>query len=120
MPMRLRVLSVAHHDAGTWEQANILKAVRWPARARSDALDETFARELHRRMFDDTWRWAGVFRGTERNIGAAPDQIGIKLRDLLNDTRYCRMSAPRQTRKRCADAEACSTCRSRPVCATTG
>jgi len=39
-----------------WEQANILKAARWAERARRDELSETFVRELHRRMFEDTWR----------------------------------------------------------------
>ena len=39
-------------------------------------------------MFDGTWRWAGRFRATERNIGVAPEQIGPQLRNLLDDTRY--------------------------------
>jgi Fic-DOC domain mobile mystery protein B len=39
-------------------------------------------------MFGDTWRWAGSFRSTERNIGIAPEQIATRLRDLLDDARY--------------------------------
>jgi Fic-DOC domain mobile mystery protein B len=72
-----------------WEQANIDRAMAWLASARKrDILDEGFVRELHRRMFDDTWRWAGSFRSTERNIGVAPEQIAPRLRDLLDDMRY--------------------------------
>lgn len=76
-------------ELNEWEQANIGRALAWVARARRrDALSEAFVRELHRRMFDDTWRWAGSFRSTERNIGVAPEQIAPRLRDLLEDARY--------------------------------
>jgi Fic-DOC domain mobile mystery protein B len=72
-----------------WEQTNIGRALAWLAsRRKRDVLSEGFVRELHRRMFDDTWRWAGRFRSTERNIGVAPEQIAPRLRDLLDDTRY--------------------------------
>lgn len=76
-------------ELNEWEQANIGRALAWVASARRrDALAEVFLRELHRRMFRDTWRWAGSFRSTERNIGVAPEQIAPRLRDLLDDTRY--------------------------------
>ena len=72
-----------------WEQANIARAHRWLASARKrDFLSERFVRELHRRMFDQTWRWAGTFRKTEKNLGVAPAQIAPQLRDLLDDARY--------------------------------
>jgi len=72
-----------------WEQTNIARAHLWLASARAgDVLSETFVRELHRRMFDETWRWAGMFRKTERNLGVAPEQIALQLRDLLEDARY--------------------------------
>jgi Fic-DOC domain mobile mystery protein B len=72
-----------------WEQANIGRAVTWLASSRRrDVLTEGFVRELHRRMFESTWAWAGMFRKTERNIGVAPEQIAPKLRDLLDDARY--------------------------------
>jgi Fic-DOC domain mobile mystery protein B len=76
-------------ELNQWEQANIDRALAWLASARRpDMLTEGFVRELHRRMFGDTWRWAGRFRSTERNIGVAPEQIGPRLRDLLDDARY--------------------------------
>jgi len=67
----------------------VTRAVTWLVSARKrDVLGEKFLRELHRRMFDQTWRWAGTFRTTERNLGVAPEQIAPRLRDLLADTRY--------------------------------
>lgn len=76
-------------ELNEWEQANIGRAVAWLASARKrDVLSEEFVRDLHRRMFNDTWLWAGAFRSTERNLGVAPEQIAPQLRDLLDDTRY--------------------------------
>lgn len=72
-----------------WEQANIGRAVNWLRSGRKrDVLSEHFARALHKRMFDRTWRWAGSFRRTERNLGVAPEQIAPQLRNLLDDARY--------------------------------
>ncbi len=39
-------------------------------------------------MFDDTWKWAGQFRKTEKNIGVAPSVINIELKKLMDDTCY--------------------------------
>ena len=73
-----------------WEQANILAAVQWAAAARTkvDLLTDTFVRELHRRMFDRTWRWAGRYRQSDKNIGIAWAQVPMRVRDLLADTRF--------------------------------
>lgn len=73
-----------------WEEANIQKAVSWlegPGRRR-DLLTEDFVRALHRRMFDKTWRWAGTFRSTGKNIGVDAAQIPVALRNLLDDMHY--------------------------------
>lgn len=76
-------------ELNEWEQANIGRALAWLATMRRrGVLDESFVRRLHRRMFDSTWRWAGSFRTTERNIGVAPEQIAPRLHDLLADARY--------------------------------
>lgn len=72
-----------------WEEANILEARRWIfERRRRDVLTEEFTRELHRRMFDKTWKWAGDFRRSGKNIGVDSRQISTRLRDLLDDARY--------------------------------
>ena len=71
-----------------WEQANILQAMRWAFRQRKlDVLSEEFLRELHRRMFDETWAWAGNFRQSDKNIGVDWGHIPVRLRTLLDDVR---------------------------------
>jgi Fic-DOC domain mobile mystery protein B len=39
-------------------------------------------------MFSDTWRWAGRYRHTEKNIGVPPHLIAETLATLLDDTAY--------------------------------
>ena len=76
-------------DLNAWEQANILQAVRWIARQKKRALlTEGFVRDLHRRMFDQTWKWAGTFRQSNKNIGVDRTQVAVKLRNLLDNTRF--------------------------------
>ena len=76
-------------DLNAWEQANIVLGGRWAARQKKrDPLDEGFVRDLHRQMFDRTWQWAGSFRQSNKNIGVDWPQVSVKLRDLLDNTRY--------------------------------
>ena len=76
-------------DLNAWEQANILQAVRWVARQKKrDLLTEGFVRDLHRRMFDQTWKWAGTFRQSNKNIGVDRTQVAVKLLNLLDITRF--------------------------------
>ena len=72
-----------------WEAENILEGQRWAAGAarRRDVLDDAFLRELHRRMFGRTWKWAGTYRSTEKNLGIAPARIAEEVRNLLENTR---------------------------------
>jgi Fic-DOC domain mobile mystery protein B len=39
-------------------------------------------------MFDQTWKWAGAYRATEKNIGIPHYQIREALAGLLGDARY--------------------------------
>jgi Fic-DOC domain mobile mystery protein B len=39
-------------------------------------------------MFNKTWRWAGTFRSSNKNIGVEWSQISMRLHDLLANTRY--------------------------------
>jgi Fic-DOC domain mobile mystery protein B len=72
-----------------WEQANILEAEQWAfARKRSDYLSMDFIIALHRRMFANTWTWAGNTRTTANNIGVAVSEIRPALLVLLRDTQY--------------------------------
>jgi Fic-DOC domain mobile mystery protein B len=76
-------------DLNAWEEANILQGDHWASRQKKrNLLDEGFVRELHRRMFDKTWRWAGTFRSSNKNIGVNWTQIAVKMRNLLGNTQY--------------------------------
>ena len=71
------------------EQASIESGLRWVKRSRKkDLLTESYVRELHRRLFGEVWKWAGNYRSTTKNIGVDPQDIAVKLRMLLDDTRY--------------------------------
>src|SRR5579863_6704010 len=70
------------------EQQNIAEADRWAFTRKRRVLDEAFLRGLHRRMFNRVWRWAGVYRTSERNLGVAPYRIEPELRQIMDDARY--------------------------------
>lgn len=76
-------------DLNEWEQNTILPARTWLyARVRPNVLSEQFHCDLHRRMFGKTWRWAGQFRQSEKNIGAPWPQVPMRLRQLFENTRF--------------------------------
>jgi Fic-DOC domain mobile mystery protein B len=76
-------------DLNDAEGTNILDAMRWAVREiRKKQVvvpSEDFLRQLHARMFGEVWEWAGRFRSTERNIGVAPHQVAMQLRQLFDD-----------------------------------
>ena len=70
------------------EQDNIGRGLMWLERARSvDLFDDAFIRRIHGKLFGGVWRWAGVYRSTEKNIGVAPHMISTDLRTLLENAR---------------------------------
>jgi Fic-DOC domain mobile mystery protein B len=75
-----------------WERQNILEAQRWAFSSRvmksRDPLDEIYLRELHRRMFGDTWKWAGTYRTKNVNIGCPFYEIAQRIGTLLGDAQY--------------------------------
>lgn len=74
-----------------FEQLNVEKAVEWSVRRKptyDKILTEKFVLELHKRMFEDVWKWAGTFRNSNKNIGVDKFQIGIELRNVIDDCRY--------------------------------
>ncbi len=77
------------HELNEIEQVGIADADRWAFARRRDVLNEDFLKQLHRRMFADVWRWAGIFRTTPRNLGVEAWRIATDLRQLLDDVRYC-------------------------------
>jgi Fic-DOC domain mobile mystery protein B len=75
-------------ELNEYEEANILEATEWLlARRRGDPLDERFIHVVHRRMFNQTWRWAGAARRSDKNIGVRWFEIPTQLRQMLGDVR---------------------------------
>ena len=70
------------------EQRNILDAEEWAFSRARNVLSEDFLIELHKRMFQKVWRWAGHVRQSERNIGVEADRIPTELRQLIDDGQY--------------------------------
>ena len=74
------------------ERLNIHAARLWAMSKvglrRSDLLTDAFARELHRRMFNQICRWAGKYRTSDRNLGWEWARIPEGMRMLLDDARY--------------------------------
>ena len=70
------------------ETKGITEAEIWLLKNKKDILNENFIKTLHKKMFDEVWKWAGMFRTTERNIGVAPYQIQPQLRVLLDDIKF--------------------------------
>jgi len=77
------------HELNELEQANVVQGLIWLQRRRStNALTESFLRQLHKRLFGDVWSWAGDYRKSEKNIGIDPIQIPIKIRELIEDAKF--------------------------------
>ncbi len=51
-------------------------------------LDAGFLKGLHKRMFGQVWRWAGVYRTTARNVGIEAYRIPVEVQALINDARF--------------------------------
>jgi len=78
-------------ELNEWEWENILRARKWAIKDRSTAtavVSDDYARKLHRKMFDRTWRWAGQYRRSEKNLGIPFHQIRESLATLFGDSCY--------------------------------
>ena len=93
-PVELRDLIpnlATKEELNEWERENILQARAWAIADRTGAVDlasDGYIRRLHARMFDQTWKWAGQYRHTEKNIGVPFHQIREMLMALCGDVRY--------------------------------
>jgi Fic-DOC domain mobile mystery protein B len=74
-------------ELNAFEHANILMAEQWALRSRF-ALTISYMKKLHYKMFDQTWKWAGQFRKTEKNIGVDAYRIETDLKQLIDDILY--------------------------------
>lgn len=73
------------------EQLNIDEARIWLLKTKLDLvkiLSEEFIKQLHSKMFENVWRWAGSFRRSDKNIGIDIIEIPFQLRQLIDNTKY--------------------------------
>jgi len=79
-------------ELNEWERENIILAERWCFSPRVlkafNPVSETDLRKLHREMFGRTWKWAGTYRNTEKNIGVPVVQINNAIAAFLGDADY--------------------------------
>lgn len=74
-----------------FEEANIAKALMWAKSSSSlkrDLISATGLIQLHKKMFDQTWKWAGEFRKRQTNIGVEPENIQDALGALFGDVNF--------------------------------
>lgn len=83
---------ITREDLDNFEQENILEARKWlmnkTTLSKQDIFSEEFLTNLHKRMFNHVWKWAGKFRKTNKNIGVEYYTIPIELKKLLDDADY--------------------------------
>jgi len=86
----LKIRHISNRDElNRFEQDNINEALQWLKTGRKgDILTEKFVKTLHKKMFGKVWKWAGLFRISDKNIGVDWKQIAVSLHNLLQDTRY--------------------------------
>ncbi len=71
------------------EQSNIADGFVWAGKqTHDDLLTATFIFKLHKKMFDQVWKWAGKMRRSNKNIGVMKEHIMNDLGQLLGNTQY--------------------------------
>lgn len=70
------------------EQANIDTGLLWLGPQKQLDLSLGGLCKLHDRLFGDVWKWAGMLRLTEKNIGIDPMQIAVQTTMLLGDVKW--------------------------------
>lgn len=78
-------------ELNAFEASNIAQAALWAMgnrRFHRQLLTDAGIRQLHRRMFGATWRWAGRYRLTGKSIGVEAYRIPMEIRALLQDVDY--------------------------------
>lgn len=88
----LKILTISNKgELDEFEQKNIEQAVQWTLGKKfkiNRLVSEQFVRTLHKRMYDDVWKWAGKFRKTEKNIGVPSWRVQTDLVQLLGNTAF--------------------------------
>jgi Fic-DOC domain mobile mystery protein B len=74
-----------------FEQTNIAAAMEWARKSRklkAELPSVAAISLLHKKMFSETWKWAGQFRRTDLNIGVSWSQVPERVKVLCNDVAY--------------------------------
>jgi Fic-DOC domain mobile mystery protein B len=74
-------------ELNAFENLNIAQSMSW-AHKQKNLLSVSFLKKLHQHMFDQTWKWAGRFRKSQKNIGIDAYRIESELHQLCGDTEY--------------------------------
>ena len=88
----LRIRSITTQgELNEAEANNIIKGQQWGLRSRlvrlPQMLSDEFVQRLHREMFGEVWKWAGVYRERDTNIGVEHNLIRQELRRAYDDAR---------------------------------
>lgn len=88
----LKIATIStREELNEFEQQNIETAIAWLA-GKNISLDyfltEEFIKDLHFRMFNEVWLWAGTFRLSDKTIGIDWRQIGVEIKKLLDNCKY--------------------------------
>jgi Fic-DOC domain mobile mystery protein B len=74
-------------DLNAFEHMNISQALPWALRQKNITQVRILQR-LHQVMFNHTWKWAGQYRKTQKNIGIEAYRIEPELQALCHDIAY--------------------------------
>jgi len=78
-------------ELNEFEATNIAAGLTWARSSRTlkrDLLSASGLILLHKKMFEQTWKWAGQFRIRDTNIGVDPKRIQPDLKVLLDDVSF--------------------------------
>lgn len=78
-------------ELNEFEEQNIARALLWAKSSHSlkkNLISATGLIQLHKKMFEETWKWAGEFRKRQTNIGVSPEKIQQEMGNLLGNVEY--------------------------------
>jgi Fic-DOC domain mobile mystery protein B len=79
-------------ELNEWEYENNTRGRAWAFSpqeiAKANPLTEEYILTLHRRMFGDTWRWAGTYRKKNANLGCQFYLIAQEIWAVLREANY--------------------------------
>lgn len=73
-------------ELNEWEAANILEATqKYLTRRKRLSINIKWLKEIHKNMFNKTWKWAGKFRIKNYNIGVDWHNVQQEIKMLIDD-----------------------------------